>query len=308
MMNRVSVTKSPVPIMWVDTSVILNLAKLKVGRNLSERDAVRLNSIQDRIQNLVEQGKLICPEADQQSEYLRTDSLFTEVFDQFSHGVRVTPSCMVEFNNIVKVMQAYVSNMPIRYSYMDAFASDPVPERVLDPFCQKYRVRLTKTWTQQDIEELTQSRNAICFDYERLRKQNTEQRITFEQQLRRELYDASTIRFREAWIFANKMICSIEPTLKEFSYWNEAQMLLKAWEGIATRAGFKGNQGDFFHSAHYHSIPSINISAQLSAHLLTRSAPIRRGDHMDIQHISAFLPYADIMIVDREMKNCVTQL
>lgn len=307
MTSCVPVAKCPVPIIWVDTSVLLKLAKLKLSKNLNKHDIESTLLIQGRIQSLVQQGKLICPEGEQQSEYLRTDSLFTRVFDDISHGVKAKPTCMVEFDNIIRTMESYVLESSVQHSYLHAFPANPVPAEFLDPF-QQYRVRLVETWSQKHIDELSQSRDAIHTGLESLRNQNSIATITFQEQLNLELYSASTLRFREAWIFANKMIHGIEPTFNEFSFWNEADMLRSEWRKLVEKHKHNRDEADFFHSSEYHSVPSIDISARLYAALLTGSRKIQNGDSMDIRHISSFLPYADMMIIDKSMKHLVTTL
>ena len=61
--TTVKVKKYGVPTIWFDTSVIIKLARVKLGKR--EGDADRVNFIRDQVIKLVRQEKLICIEAGQ---------------------------------------------------------------------------------------------------------------------------------------------------------------------------------------------------------------------------------------------------
>lgn len=67
---------------------------------------------------------------------------------------------------------------------------------------------------------------------------------------------------------------------------------------------------EFVQSKEFRNIPLINISSKMWAKLLTdySARPIRRGDPTDIDLISSYLPYVDVLATDTFMANLVQQL
>jgi len=58
---------------------------------------------------------------------------------------------------------------------------------------------------------------------------------------------------------------------------------------------------NFYGSEHYKTLPYISISSEMWAHLLVAGQAIRPSDVMDVRHISTFLPYCHVMVIDGSM-------
>ena len=54
-------------------------------------------------------------------------------------------------------------------------------------------------------------------------------------------------------------------------------------------------------------MPYTNLSCRLTAHIMTKKQPIKQGDSTDIKHISTVMPYADLFITDKAMRNIIKQ-
>jgi len=54
-------------------------------------------------------------------------------------------------------------------------------------------------------------------------------------------------------------------------------------------------------------MPYANVTCRLIAYTVTKGEPIKAGDSTDIDHISTMMPYADLFITDKAMKNVIKQ-
>lgn len=63
----------------------------------------------------------------------------------------------------------------------------------------------------------------------------------------------------------------------------------------------------FFRSDHYRSLPAPRIRAELYARKMVGTEPIKASDVMDMHQISAFLPLASYIVLDKSMARKVEQ-
>ena len=62
---EITIEKSPIPVIWIDTSVIINFKKLRYGERMSQVDKQRAERLYHKLYELTRKRKLICPEGDQ---------------------------------------------------------------------------------------------------------------------------------------------------------------------------------------------------------------------------------------------------
>ena len=101
--------KSPIPTMWLDTSVGIKLVKIRRGEKLSNLEVERALRLRELILGLVKEGKLLCPMSDQDEEYeaKRLDSEIYPEFSRLSRGARMNLRLLVEDAQIYRAMDAY---------------------------------------------------------------------------------------------------------------------------------------------------------------------------------------------------------
>src|ERR1700758_4612864 len=88
---KVISNKPSLPTLWLDTSIVIKLTKIARGEALQAIEVKRLTQLQELIRELGGKGKLLCPEADQEEEYV-AGRLDREVHGDFlvlSLGVRL---------------------------------------------------------------------------------------------------------------------------------------------------------------------------------------------------------------------------
>jgi hypothetical protein len=65
----VTCEKSPVPMLWLDSSVLIDLAKIDNKESIDRLRAKKLSTLKELARCLVRAEKLVCPEWDQSLEF-----------------------------------------------------------------------------------------------------------------------------------------------------------------------------------------------------------------------------------------------
>lgn len=279
----IRIEKCPIPIILLDTSVLLKLALLKLGR-LSDVERPRLQRLRDQIYSLTRAGKLLCPEAGQPLEVWAGRSEFMDILDELSLGVSTREKRGIENVQVERLMASYIEReKSVTFRYTDAFVSDPI-RMAQEALTSRYIVTVDMGLLAT-VDRIKSERRGIHTEWEALRKRCAEEGIKYEEQLQREKF---------GWI---KSIISLN--VCDLIYiWDLQGGQPKGIEGLM----------NFLYSPYFSSAPSVEISSTLVARLMVGATPIAHGDAMDIDHISSMLPYADFLVVDRRMKNAVRSL
>src|SRR5438067_1951156 len=68
---KVAVTceMSAVPLLWVDSSILMDLAKIDHNENIEKSRAAKIKRLRDVVRKAVREERLICPRWDQKEEY-----------------------------------------------------------------------------------------------------------------------------------------------------------------------------------------------------------------------------------------------
>src|SRR5436309_2584993 len=126
---RVDSEKPAVPTLWLDTSVVIKVTKIAHGEALQKIEVDRLTRLKTLVLELVGRGKLLCPEADQEEEYVaqRLDRDVQGEFAVLSLGISMRHrqgifDHQVYYGMKTRVQKAEVINVPLS-AY---FHSDPV--------------------------------------------------------------------------------------------------------------------------------------------------------------------------------------
>lgn len=302
------IEKCPIPIVWLDTSVLVGLAKRRLGILNDKIQENRLNRLHEYVYKLTRDGKLLCPEAGQPSEIWAKRSDFFGIVHELSLGMTARPKGAIEETQIHRLMTSYVSGTcSTTFSYTDAFIDDPLP-RLAETLARGHFVTVDSTLAGT-VEQLKSQRDVVSAEWEELRKRCIEQGITFDQQLERERVGGIQATIAMARDCLAKVENGKEPSENE--RWSLASIvsLVHAWDRLGGAP--KGHRGllAFLDSPYYGITPCVSISSTLVAKLVTeRGRKIQHGDAMDVDHICSVLPYADLMIVDSAMKSVVQGL
>src|SRR5438445_6496525 len=113
----VNFEKPALPTLWIDTSVVIKLTKIKRGEALQEIEVQRGARLHELVFELVRGGKLLCPESDQEEEYVaqRLDDAVHSMFASLSLGVSLAHRQGIFDQHVFKGMEAYAKNSDTIY-------------------------------------------------------------------------------------------------------------------------------------------------------------------------------------------------
>ncbi|MBN1384170.1 MAG: hypothetical protein JW983_04720 [Elusimicrobia bacterium] len=296
---EVKITKSEIPIIWIDTSIINHMTMWKFKLNKLDGDLEeKISKLYNAIYTNTRKGKLICPLAEQDEEiWVERDKWF-DVIRKLSLSIKTKAPLDIEHNQLKYFMKAYVNgDTTVTLKYTDAFYSDPVHELkdilkspvFIDikrniPFGKEYQKNLKKSIYQAMEEQ---------------RKKNVEANVTFDQQIREEYIGELQALFILQRQFMSGQFKDDNDQLNATCGAINLNEQLVLWESLTGKAmDYKGLIG-FYKSVHHKSMPFSNISCNLYACIMTAKQPIRSGDVMDIKHASTFLPFSNMYITDR---------
>lgn len=303
----VKVHKCPVPIIWLDTSVIIKIALLKLGKLNNATEKLRLEELQKKIYELTRIGKLLCPEAGQANEVWIQRSHFLDTLYELSLGVTFRSHKGIEDIQVQRMMSAYISGETlVSLPYIEAFLQDPV--LVANQSLESGLSVHVDIGILDTIEDIKNQRAIVHKELEDLRQTCLSEGMTYNEQLQREKFGGIKETISLARAYAKKAISGFEAEDNEFRSHLEISRLLSVWNLHEGASGDLAGLMKFLISPHYASAPAVDISAALIARLITGKKSIDHGDAIDVDHISSILPYVNLMIVDKRMRDLVRQL
>jgi len=304
---KINIIKSKIPIMWIDTSLIINLVKLEKGEissNNSEKE--RLNKLHELLNQKVSEKKLLCPRGDQEEEIILGRRLIDEsrgTQTSLSLGLRFKHRSSIQSTQIIRLMKAYINKEnEIFLDYKEAFNEDPVKK--LDKL-GKFIISVDFEIEEEDIVKRETIKKNINSNLEILRQKNILEGVTFEQQLEKEYkwyLNDGLLAFLK---YGQKINSGTNPTLEDYDQAMILGKLLLTWDKYNGQTKDLKGFIDFINSDYYKSVPAVDISARLWARKMTSRNPIESGDYMDIDQISPILPYCNFVFTDRKMKNLI---
>jgi hypothetical protein len=127
---RVIIKKCPVPIIWLDTSIISYMTRLKHKIGKSEQTMLdRVSRLYDQIYEATRAGKLICPLAEQEAEIWVERDKWLDAMHSLTFGIETATRQSIHDNQFMAFMTAYAQQKnEVNLDYKDAFLGDPVED------------------------------------------------------------------------------------------------------------------------------------------------------------------------------------
>jgi len=129
----VKIKKSPIPIIWLDTSIINYMTKWKfqIGGHPEKKTTERVKRLYEQIRNYTLKGKIICPLSEQSDEIWHEREKWMELANSLSIGIWTAAEDTIENGQFQRFLKAYFNKeIEIEISYSDAFLEDPVEELI----------------------------------------------------------------------------------------------------------------------------------------------------------------------------------
>ncbi|NUM76574.1 hypothetical protein HUU40_19595 [candidate division KSB1 bacterium] len=299
-MVQVEIQKPPLPILWLDTSIILKIAMWKAGLKLNPTDRERIPRLFEECLKVAEANKIIFPIGDQQEEIWKGEEICHAIAAQLSLGVKFRHHISIQDSQINTFMQAYIKRQTtVSLDHQDAFLLAPIDaisrSQFQTPF---YSILPSRVQTINDIKK---SREQIRCELEKIKSKA--RGIAYEEQLLKE-YQGKTEAFSiiTETSLKNQML-GLPLSIAQYEGLKNFYRFVTLWDGYGGNPAGSEGLMEFLNSEYYRSIPQVSIQCKLGALLLTDSSKLEDGDSMDIVHISSVLPYCAAILVDRKMKN-----
>lgn len=302
--------RSPVPVIFLDTTVLENVIQHAFGQPLSDRLYETARMLYQTIPELVKKRKLVCPENNFHREILLTGGYQAqkalEIIRSFSEGLSFKHNQSIEDFQIFRALQAFIQGDKPDYRkfWKDVFQKETVQAIMKkSPFVEfEHILALPRTagaaGGQEEPVEPFSARLRIRYHSTLL---NSDQQL--QKHSTRHLRDLVRLGMRYQAI-RNK---EIEQVLDGFWTNQKTDMALAVWNHYGGQPeGLEGLTA-FFASDHFRNIPAIEIkqkiwNASQGNHENNSRQTIASAD---ISILASVFPYTDIMILGPRMTAAV---
>jgi hypothetical protein len=294
-------TKPPLPTLWFDTAVAIDLAKMELGEKIEPKRKERLARFAEVIKSQVHCGKLLCVEGDQREELQgeRLESEIRKTLNRYSLGVRFRHRLGIQHHQVFTAMEAYVSGKQVfEVSYTGYFHEDPIAELERNRSSQ-YLIYVQTSLGAELLERFKRNKSEAHRKLEGLRQETTGAKIVYDAQLALE-------RTARADLMLNTMRkVQNEPQIIDS---NDEALAVEYLEFRHTLGPIRNDPTttfnelyQFMKSPYCRSLPFEDISCRLLADLIVRPRPCSSGDAMDVDLLSVALPVCHFVVADKDM-------
>jgi hypothetical protein len=308
----ITVTRPPVPLIWLDTWMFNWFGRLRAGI-LPDRDVQLVRPLFDVLLVLRDQRAILCPETGQFAEIHPRNwdiAHAKSALSLLSGGVKTYHQRIVDAQRY-RAMRAYATgSTTIHIDYAEAFHHDPVRELAERDF-------LVRVDLEPPADQLAQTRDSnarVAVAMESLRQECIAAKITLAGQIENEL-DAD--HYVAIELINQVLMPTTRGEVPQASHdtWMKYAHLVggparSLGEMRGRPEGSPENYTDllaFYRSDHFRSLPAIRIRAELYARKMIGAEVIQPSDVMDMDQISAFLPMATYLVLDKSMADKVEQ-
>ncbi len=302
---NIRISKCSIPIVWLDTSVIIKMALWKLGYSLNEVEQKRIPELYNLIYSLVRKRKLICPHGDQDDEIWIGEETCREAAASLSLGIEFEHRQGIQDIQTQRIMKAFINKMDdIELPYIDAFYEDPVRE-----INRKGTFIISVNMGRyESIDDLKKRISKIQEAFESIRIEAQNRNESFEERLCLEYKGYLSCILRLGFNFWAKIKQGIKPSFEDFMGAQSLGLPLVWWSDYNGQP--PGLEGiiKFYLSDAFEVIPVVEITCKLYSDMLTQGSKIESGDSMDVEQLAAVSPYCQMVITDRKMKNRFNKL
>ena len=307
--------KYAVPLVWVDTNVIIDMARVKSREDQDAKVTERADKLYKTLYRLTRDEKIIYLDAEQRREFGLNPQLYDECNDiqiKLSFGVFTSLPYLTHKFQMQRMMKVYLGKLDNFYlDERDIFMENPL-ENLQRAKKTGLIISVKHTPSEWERNESLRVRDDITKDWEFLRQARVKESITYEKALDLEYgAELNVVRNKLIKEFQNR-IKGIQPSFEDL--WKDI-VLLDPLHWWLLESGKRDDleKGlteftNFIFSEAYRSIPSVEIKSKLLAYLSVAPTPVSRGDYLDTEHLSAVLPYCDVIITDSALKHRLIEL
>lgn len=297
-MVSIKIQKSPIPIIWLDTSIILKITMYKTNpMQLEETERNRVGSLYKLVKSASEKGNIICPLAQQEMEVWIDRDAWTDTIHELGLGIECASEQTIQMNQMRAAISSYLSgSSEINLSYLDAFLDDPVKKlkaALLEPFIVTVRrdIIFGADYHRKKKPETLALLNQA-------REKNIANKVSLQQQLEVERLAELELLLSQSATIMHAYGDQPEDTN---AFWGYIQLgrMVREWMDLGGQPPDLSGYIEFYKSEHNSKCPYNQLRTVLYSKIMIDPQPIKRGDPFDIQHISTLMPYSDLFITDK---------
>lgn len=294
------IEKSPLPIVWIDTSIIIDMTRFKHNfGSLSSVQKKRISWLYEQLYNLARSGKILCPLAEQDLEVWAERDKWFDTIHSLSLGIEALPEQGIHDSQLYATMRAYLKNESVvNLSYLDIFESDPVAE-----IREVLRSQFFVTVEGDIIFGSQYHKNKKIELLEKLNKQrerNVNSRISFRNQLQKERLGSIQALMISLDRYVRNSFDGEDDEFNSVFGVIELGKQLKIYEEMSNEEFKLNGFLEFYKSSYYENMPITDLSSNIYAKMMTDKQAIRSGDIMDAKHIYTIMPYSDLFVTDKD--------
>ena len=302
--KAVSVTfeKSVPPMVWLDSSVFIDLAKIANDENVEPKRAKSLRRMREVVRKAVRSDLVICPEWDQALEFegKRLEHSIRRIVSDLACGARCVPYGGVKDQQFIAGLKAYLAAADsVHIPRQIYFERDPL-KSVQESKRQGYIVEVDMPKPAEWLLRADENRRKGQADVEALRSKYHAQKQTFEQQLALERIGESDVMLS---MIGDYMKAVAAGTVDIWGYFGVLGFFQyqEAWRRMGGPLPELPAIYSFMRSPYYWELPLQDISCRIFADLLVRHHPVKSGDSKDVDHLSMAIPVAQYVVADKAM-------
>lgn len=298
MMVRIEIEKSPVPIVWLDTSVITKMTMYRTKpEKLEEAQKKPIARLYELVRSGSRNGKIICPLADQEMEIWIGREEWLDTIHDLGLGIECAAEQTIQDKQMSAAIRSYVSGSDkVCLGYLDAFLDDPV-EELKRNLGKPFFITVNRGVLFGADYQRSKNQTTLAL-LNKAREDNVRNRVPLEKQIEVEKVGELQMLIAQAAKF-EKGIGQHSPD--EDSIWSylRLQRVISNWVSLGGMPADLIGYIKFYNSEYNAKCPYNELRTMLYAKIMVDPQPIRSGDAMDIQHISTMMPYADLFITDK---------
>ena len=301
----VTIEKSTAPMLWLDTSVFIDLARAKDGERTEPTRQKKLERLYAIARRAIRNERIVCPEWDQsdETEGKPLADRIQRLISDLSCGAHCATYGLLKDRQASIGMRAYIgSDSSIRIPAKIHFSQDPL-EAIRWAKKHNLIIEADIPTPQAWIDKADLNKAMLLAGLEKSRLQHVKERRTFEQQLELErraeatgvlrMYDDLCKRASDAVDAWTRLgVIGFEQAAKEYKeIGGPGEDFTERLIGVYA----------FMNSPYYWQLPIQDVACRLSADIIVQKHEIGLGDNQDIQHLSTAIPVAHFVVTDNAM-------
>lgn len=281
---KISIEKSPIPVLFIDTSFINKICK----RPFERKSQILFSYLRKK----VTAGEIVCPMGGQDQEVDDKSAEIFELYSLISLNIEFRDKYQIEQHQLLQMLKLIKSKTDIlKMSYKDAFSYN-----LIDEIARRKSMKVLWPYSHNPSDDEKNKRSITKNDWTTALNKLHEAGLTKKE----EYLDALFLCHYDA---AENIIYRLYKD--ETGTSNMTTYLATVGDSFSKFKRVLGSNSlidylEFLRSQSFRRIPYIEISSKIYSDILfsNKISYCKSGDKNDVEYISHFLPYCNLMLID----------